>query len=150
MKVDDKGCPPPAPKIAPIFTPEQREFVLEGITFEIMLNVERLAAAGVAIDELMAVGGLSRSPAFLQLKADMMGKRVTTLDVPEAGTMGVAILAGTACGLYRSLEEAVARLVRRKTTHLPDPVLHALYQERFETYKRLYPAMLGIRQGPSA
>jgi xylulokinase len=118
--------------------------VLEGITFEMMVNVERLADAGVVVDELMAVGGLAKSDTFLQLKADMMGRKVTTLDISEAGTMGVAMLAGTAAGIYGNLEEAVARLVKKKRSFYPDPVLHAHYQERFATYRRIYPAVKGI------
>jgi outer membrane protein OmpA-like peptidoglycan-associated protein len=32
--VDAKGCPPPKPTVAPIFTAEQKEFVLEGVNFD--------------------------------------------------------------------------------------------------------------------
>jgi xylulokinase len=118
--------------------------ILEGITFEMMVNLERLDAAGVRVDELRAVGGLAKSEEFLQLKADMMGRRVTTLDVSEAGTMGVAILAGTASGAYRSVEDAVALLVKKKREFVPDERIHAVYAEKFETYKRIYPAMRSI------
>ncbi len=119
--------------------------ILEGITFEIMINVERLERAGVTVNELMAVGGLSRSPALLQLKSSMMGKRIHTLNVSEAGTLGVAILAGTACGVFSSTDEAVRRLVKTKDTFTPDPDLHESYLERFETYKKLYPAIRQVR-----
>jgi len=119
--------------------------LLEGITFEIMLNTERLAAAGVPIREILAVGGLSRSDTYLQLKATMMGKPVTTLEVAEAGTLGVIILAGTASGVFGSIDQAVNRLVRRKQTFQPDPALHDFYQERFAQYKKLYPALREIR-----
>ena len=115
--------------------------ILEGITFEMMLNVEKLELAGVFIDELLAVGGLAKSPVFLQLKADMMGKKITTLQEPEAGTIGVAILAGTASGLFKNTDEAVARLVRKKTTFYPDSALHNVYQDKFTVYKKLYKAI---------
>lgn len=118
--------------------------IIEGITFEIMVNAERLDAAGVYMEELRTVGGLAKSAKFLQLKADMMGKRITTLNEPEAGTLGVAILAGTACGLFKSLDEAVTRLVRVKKTYDPDERLHEQYQARFAVYKRLYPAIRGL------
>lgn len=119
--------------------------ILEGITFEIMLNVEKLEAAGVIIDELMAVGGLARSAAFLQLKADMMGKRVATLQEPEAGTVGVAVLAGTAGGLFADIDTAVTRLVRKKNVFYPDRELNEIYREKFQAYKKLYPAVKSLR-----
>ncbi|MEA4889850.1 MAG: FGGY-family carbohydrate kinase [Clostridiaceae bacterium] len=121
--------------------------ILEGLTYEMMINVERLALAGIQIDELLTVGGLARSDAFLQLKATMMGKPVTTLAISEAGTLGVAILAGTAGGVYKSIEEAVGKLVRRKKTFYPDSRLHEQYQEKFAIYKKMYPAVKSITGG---
>lgn len=118
--------------------------ILEGMTFEIMVNVERLAKAGIQVDDLVTVGGLARSEPFLQLKASMMGKKVTILHVSEAGTLGVAILAGTASGVYRNLDDAIAQLVRRKKVFYPDARLHEQYLDQFETYKRIYPAVKQI------
>jgi xylulokinase len=118
--------------------------ILEGVTYEIMVNMERLEAAGIAVDELRAVGGLSKSAAFLQLKADMMGRSIIALDVGEAGTLGVAILAGVASGMFPSLGGAVSSLVRKKRQFEPDLGAHARYLERFEAYKRMYPAVKSI------
>ena len=118
--------------------------ILEGITFEMMVNVERLNEAGIRVDEMRVVGGLSKSDAFLQLKADMMGRKVTTLHVSEAGTLGVAILAGVASGVYKSLEDAVEKLVRKKKEFYPDSKMHNIYLEKFQTYKKIYPAVKSI------
>lgn len=118
--------------------------ILEGITFEIMVNIERLEEAGVKVNELRAVGGLAKSDPFLQLKADMMGRKVTTLNVSEAGTLGVAILAGTASGVYKSIEDGVQQLVRIKKEFYPNPKIHEIYMDRFKTYKRIYPAVKTI------
>jgi xylulokinase len=118
--------------------------ILEGVTFEMRVNLARLAEAGVPIRELRATGGLARSERMLQLKADMMGLPVRALAVSEAGTLGVAILAGTACGIYASLEEGVDRLVRLGRSFLPDPERHQRYQEAFRVYQRLYPAVRSV------
>jgi xylulokinase len=115
--------------------------ILEGLTFEMMVNLDHLAQAEVPITELRATGGLARSEKMLQLKADMMGLPVRSLEVGEAGTLGVAILAGTACGLYASLEDGVARLVRLRRSYLPDPERHQRYRAPFAVYQRLYPAL---------
>lgn len=120
--------------------------ILEGITFEMMINLERLDEVGIKADELRAVGGLAKSDDFLQLKADMMGKKVVSLNVSEAGTLGVAILAGTASGVYNSLDQAVDLLVKKKKEFYPDKKLNDIYNEKFETYKELYPAVKRIYQ----
>lgn len=118
--------------------------ILEGITFEIMVNEERLAEAGVVIDTIRAVGGLSKSDKYLQLKADMMGKKVSTLNVSEAGTLGAVILAGTASGVYKSIPEAVEILVKERKSFYPDRKRHEYFLERFDIYKRIYPAVKSI------
>ncbi len=112
--------------------------MLEGVTYEMMLNMECLRGAGVNIDEIRAVGGGSRSDLWMQIKADMLGIKVVTLDVDEAGTLGTAILAGAATGVYKSVEDAANRLVRVKKEYYPDEKNHEFYRERFEKYKKIY------------
>ena len=109
-----------------------------------MLNHARLAEAGVSISELRVTGGLARSETMLQLRADMMGLQVSSLAVSEAGILGVAILAGTACGEYRSIDEGVERLVRVGRSYTPNRQNHADYQDHFLRYQRLYPAVREI------
>jgi xylulokinase len=120
---------------------EVAKAILEGITYEMMVNLEKLDEVGIAIRELRAVGGLAQSETFLQLKADMMGRRIVSLNVSEAGTLGVAMLAGTAIGVYRTLDEAVSRLVKMKKVFEPDSKLMHIYQEKYQTYKNMYPAV---------
>ena len=114
--------------------------LLEGITFESMVNVEHLERAGVSIRELVATGGLASSRMFLQMKADMMGRPIHTIASDQAGTMGVAILAGVAAGTYASIEEAVTLVVKKGTQYEPNMEQHKRYLEKFEKYKRIYPA----------
>jgi len=118
--------------------------ILEGITYEMMVNLEKLDDAGIKVDELRTVGGLAKSEQFLQLKADMMGKKVVSLNVSEAGTLGVAMLAGTASGVYKSMEDAIDKLVIKKKEFYPDDKLHQIYREKFETYKKIYPSIKNI------
>ena len=112
--------------------------IMEGITFEMMVNLQHLEKAGVKVRELRTVGGLAQSRQMLQLKADMMGMKVVSLNVSEAGTLGVAILAGVAGGVYGSLEDAAKKLVKTREEFYPDQAKHAAYAEKFETYKRIY------------
>jgi len=51
--------------------PTVAKAILEGLTFELRVNIDLLREAGVTISELLAVGGGARSPLWLQLKADI-------------------------------------------------------------------------------
>ncbi|MDP6106925.1 MAG: FGGY-family carbohydrate kinase, partial [Candidatus Brocadiia bacterium] len=58
--------------------------ILEGISYELKLNLEILAQAGVEVTEFRAIGGGAKSDFWLQLKADMYRRPVVRLQVPEA------------------------------------------------------------------
>ena len=121
-------------------TPASRLYLglLEGVAFEMRCNLDALSAAGVRIDEIRAVGGGARSPLWLQIRADVTGRRITTLDLAEAGTIGAAVLAGTATGIFSSVNEGYGRLVRPGRTYEPDLRRQAIYDRKYERYRRLY------------
>ena len=54
------------------------------------------------MEALYAIGGGAKSREWLQIKADITGKRFTNLEVPEAGCLGAAIRAGKGIGIYSS------------------------------------------------
>jgi xylulokinase len=45
--------------------------IMEGVCYEMMLNIERLAEAGIPVRSLNASGGCARSETWLQMKADI-------------------------------------------------------------------------------
>jgi xylulokinase len=118
--------------------------ILEGVTFEMKVNLEVLKHAGVPVSSMRATGGGAKSAAWVQLKADIMGIPIASLQVSEATSLGTAILAGTAIGVYPSVEAAVGELVKVKGVFEPNPQKQGVYEERFETYKRIYPAIREI------
>ena len=118
--------------------------ILEGISFEIKHNLNLLELAGVEINEIRAIGGGAKSGRWLQLKADIFGKDVVALDVSEGVCMGAAILAGTAIGKYKSIQEAVQLLIQPKQVYQPNKEKQQRYLERMETYSQLYKAIIQI------
>lgn len=129
---------------------DEKTFVkglLEGICYELNLNIQSLAAAGVHVDRLRVTGGGSKSPLWLQLKADITGKEVVTLNVSESGCLAGAMLGGVATGEYASLTEATEALVREKESYLPDPAKHEQYRELYEVYARVWPAIREVVEG---
>ena len=115
--------------------------ILEGLTFELRINLDLLRASGVAIRELHAVGGGARSPLWLQLKADIGRVPLRVPEVTEAACLGAALLAGAACGVYGDLEAAVGQAVRPGHEVKPDPRSVLAYDKRFEVYGQLYPIL---------
>jgi len=118
--------------------------ILESQSYELAINLLELERAGVRVEELRAVGGGARSPLWLQIKADVLDRPITTLRVREAACLGAAILAGVAVGAYSSVEEGVERTVSVAGTYRPDPVRHRAYAGRLELYREVYPALARI------
>ncbi len=117
---------------------------LEGICFEILLNANLVAETGTNIQNMKCVGGLSNSDMLMQMKADIMGQAVTRLKVKESGTLALAMLCYVAEGAYRDYAQAAEAMVKIDRTFEPDLRKHAIYAEKYESYKRIYHALKTI------
>jgi xylulokinase len=124
--------------------PEIVKAILEGIEYEIALNQSLLAEAGIEIRRYKAIGGAAKSPLWMQLKADVLGRPVVVLETTEAAALGVALLGARAAGLIESVSEAAGRFARTGRTFEPDAGRAAVYNERLSIYRDLYPATRAI------
>ncbi len=115
--------------------------IMEAICFIVRRNIEVVESMGVPVWEIRALGGGARSRIWKQIEADITGRTVLTTENEEAATLGAAILAGKAVGLYASVEEAVGQMVQIKA-HF-DPIVENLpvYENAFKTYINLYDAL---------
>lgn len=120
--------------------------LLEGVSFEMRLNLSILESSGIEITELRAIGGGAKSPVWLQLKSDVLGKPITTVEVTEAACLGGAMLAAHAVS-GEPVESLVSRWVKKGPTVHPDPDNAAYYGERFKLYRKLYPAIKRLEIG---
>lgn len=118
--------------------------VLEGITLSQRHNLAVLHEMGIVPSELTACGGGGRSPFWRQLLADILKCRVTTIKSKEGPALGAAILAGTAAGIFSSVEEGCAQLVQLGDAQAqPQAKATAQYDAVYALYQSLYPALRG-------
>jgi xylulokinase len=115
--------------------------ILEGVTFYLKECVESLPPTGIEITDFRAVGGGSKSDAWLQVTADILQRPLVRPKVTEAGALGAAIIAGVGCGVFPSYEAGVEAMVSLERTFEPDPRKVEAYEIRFEQYRRLWPLM---------
>lgn len=115
--------------------------LMEGVTYELMLNVENLENAGIVLEKIYATGGGASSDVWLQIKADVLGKNITALDAKEAGTCGTCMITAVAIGACNNLKEAKEKFVREKKTFIPNGEKTEIYRKNFEAYKNIYNAV---------
>ncbi len=118
--------------------------LLEGITFYEREVLDALPAAGINVDSCRAVGGGSKSDAWLQLTADIFGIPVVRPKVTEAGVLGAATIAGVGAGVWSSYDEAVAEMVSLDRTYEPRMDMHEAYEPQYEKYRQIWPLMKGF------
>ncbi|MBQ5956751.1 MAG: hypothetical protein IKM87_09565 [Clostridia bacterium] len=115
--------------------------VIEGIGLNIGVIMDRIREAGIEIKEMVMVGGLAKGDITRQIFADILDCK---LNVPkyteEAATIGDAIIAGVAIGLYENEEEALEKYLEIVKTTEPIP-------ENVEIYKKLKPVYEKIYEG---
>jgi xylulokinase len=116
--------------------PDIYRAILEGVTFEMRYNMEKLSGGNVSINRLLACGGGARSPVWLQIKADILGCEIIPVQQEETGAMGSAIL-----GLAAVTGESPLKLAERFWQYdrpiTPNPEHMAVYTRRYELYKQL-------------
>jgi xylulokinase len=115
--------------------------ILEGAAYGLRHNVETAAEAGFMVETLACVGGGARSALWNQIKADVLGRPVTLPQAASGAAMGDAILVAASVGLYTSLSEAVAAMVRSGPTFLPQAENRARYNALYHIYRQLYPTL---------
>jgi len=120
--------------------------LLEGTTYEMKLNVEILARAGVEINQLRAIGGGAKSAAWMQIKANIMDIPIVAMQVSEAACMGAAMLSAVGSGAIDSIDAAVQQWVRPARVYEPSKPNAAKYRERYGIYRRLYDTIKPIGQ----
>lgn len=111
--------------------------ILEGITFDLRKNMEKIEETGINIDTIRAIGGGAKSEKWLQLKADITGKIIQKLNIDEAGCLASAVLAGYAIGKYNNIKETINDFVKVEKEFKPDP-------DKFNGYSEKYGQFLDI------
>ena len=113
--------------------------VLEGILFNIYQIGRALEAASGPIREIHAGGGFARSRFWVQLLADIFQKKVYITETIESSAWGAALLGLEALQWQAGPGEALPG--KNQQEFVPDPEKHAVYQQNFSIFEKLYPLL---------
>ena len=118
--------------------------LMEGVTYENMVNLEHLESFGIKPTKIFATGGGATSDIWMQIKADVLNRPVTSLVAKEVGSCGTCMLVGVGIGLYKNLEEAKQYFVKEKKTCYPDAKRAEIYHKYYNAYRKIYDAVRPI------
>ncbi len=114
--------------------------LLEGVAYSLRdsLDVMRLYAEPT---EAVVIGGGAKSPLWRQIVADVLGLRLVRTKDSDS-SLGTAMLAGVASGVFSSFEDSVRTCVKYAgETVLPNEDLREVYDRGFGIYKQIHDAL---------
>ena len=114
---------------------------LEGVVYEMYLNMQALQGSGIHFTKLHATGGGAHSEQWMQMKADVLNLPIAALKTVDAGTVGSAMLTGIAIGMFENLQDAAAHMVEEVKTYEPRLQIHEKYMKIYEKYQKVYQAV---------
>lgn len=115
--------------------------LVEGVSYSQKDSLELIAGMGLKLDSVRISGGGARSPFWRQLMADILEKRVASLQVQEGSAYGAALLALAGSGEYANVDEMCGAIIRETESVLPRARDAECYRRGYETYRSLYPAL---------
>jgi gluconokinase len=112
---------------------------MEAIAYRFALIARALEPFAPAATLVASGNALRSSPTWVQIVADVLGRRVHLSERPEASTRGAALLALEATGKIQSIEKtSVSFSETRETVFEPNLKRHAQYQEGLERQQQAY------------
>jgi len=111
--------------------------LIEATAYGTRLIIETFEASGVAVNEIVATGGLpERNKLLMQIYADVTGRSIYVAESSQIGALGSAmhgaVAAGAAAGGYDSIVEASKKMAR-----LQDQAYHPIAEHQ-KVYDQLY------------
>lgn len=120
---------------------EMTQAVLEGVAFALRDSFEVAKSLGIKIERTKICGGGAKSPLWKKMIANIFNIKVDVPTAEEGPAMGGAMLAAVAAGEYSNVEEIASKFVKVKETIDPDPDLAAKYEEKYQKFRQIYPAL---------
>lgn len=111
--------------------------VLEGITRSIYRVSESIQPMlNVQLNEVRVTGGLTSSPLWLQIAADMFGVPLVVPESAEGSARGAAILGLIALGIKSGIDNFVDPATEQRRVY-PRKEVHTYYQKQHQKFQKL-------------
>ncbi len=118
--------------------------VLEGVAFAIRDNLEVIKNFGIDIKSSCLCGGGAKSRIWREILANVLDIELNIPVTEQGPGYGSAILAMVGAGRFENVNQAISKFFEIKETVKPSKELSELYADRYERYRRIYPAVKNL------
>jgi sugar (pentulose or hexulose) kinase len=112
--------------------------ILEALGYMMRNDIEAVQKIGINIEKIISIGGGASSRLWSQIKSDICRLKIQISQYTETALLGSAILAASALGFYKSIEETSRNVLKIREVFVPDKKNEAVYNENFYKYNNLY------------
>lgn len=115
--------------------------VMEGVAFAIRDCLEFARSQGIRIEKSRICGGGAKSALWRKMFANICNMDIESIAAEEGPGYGGAMLAMVASGEYPDVKTIAEQFVKVTRVEKPDPELAALYEDRYQKFKAIYPSL---------
>ena len=123
---------------------DMTQAVLEGVAFALRDSFEVAKSLGIKIERTKICGGGAKSPLWKKMIANILNLKVDVIESEEGPGYGGAMLAAVGCGEYENVQAAAEKMIKVVDTIDPDMELVAKYEEKYQKFRQIYPAVKGL------
>jgi gluconokinase len=111
--------------------------VLEGVAYSMRYIYDALKENNLHVKELRMGGGGINIKMWPQIFADVLAAPVTVSAVKEMALVGSSMLAFTAGGVFKNLNEASKRMLKESKRIEPNKISVKVHDQRYQFFKKL-------------
>jgi len=117
--------------------------LIEATAYGTRMIIETFVEQGVAVNSIVAGGGLAKNNLLMQIYADVTNREIARAGAEQASGLGAAMLGAVAAGTdgsgYQSLAEAAQKMAPPPAKiYKPNPAHTETYNILYQEYRRLY------------
>ena len=111
--------------------------ILESIAYGIRHNLEEMRQEGVQAHRILAVGGGTRNPAWMQIVSDVAGINMEIPAQQIGASYGDAFMAGIGAGVFTDYRQ-IHQWIKLDQEIIPDQGNASIYDLNYSIYRDLY------------
>ncbi len=116
--------------------------VLEGLSFETRRLIDDVQHFGTKLSSITATGGGTKSYRLMQIKSDILRKKINTLKNKESGINGLCMICAVACGEFSNYRDSVEQNIRIGEVYTPKNDL----EDKYLRYLQIRESILNLYQ----
>jgi FGGY-family pentulose kinase len=114
---------------------------LQALAYGTRHIIERMNASGHTIERIVMCGGGTKNPYWLREHADATGCDINLVSEEDPVTLGAAVMAAVASGVFASIPQAAASMVRPGGSVAARAATKAFHDAKYAIYLQLYDDM---------